>query len=155
MLSSVLRFVRLPFVLLAIWAIGRFSLGLFGVPYGPRSNATFSVVVMTLITCLYYGALSKRIGGFDWKGTALIGASIGVFAQLLIIVFTMVSLLGGFETYFSNWDALNVPEGTPITMSTAVFARGTGIIVNTILAVLEACVGRLLFAGFVPAPKNA
>jgi hypothetical protein len=150
MLSSVLRFVRLPFVLLTIWAIGRFSLGLFGVPYGPRPNATFSVVVMTLISSLYFGALSKSIGGFDWKGTALVGAAIGVFAQLLIIVFTVVSLVGGLDTYFVNWDALNVTPETPITWGTVVFARGTGIIINTILAALEACVGRLLFANFAP-----
>jgi len=149
MMSSVLRFVRLPFVMLAIWAVGRFSFGLLGVAYSPRSNATFSVVVLTLITCLYYGALSKSIGGFDWKGTALAGASIGIFAQLLIILATVVSLAGGFNTYFVNWDALNVSPDTPITWSTVVFARSTGIVVNTILATLEACVGRLLFARFV------
>ncbi|MEK7728341.1 MAG: hypothetical protein AAB354_07985 [candidate division KSB1 bacterium] len=151
MLSSVIRFVRLPLVMLAIWAVGRFAMGLFGVPYGPRPNATFSVVVLTLITSIYYGALSNRIGGFDWKGTALVGASIGVVGQLLIIVFTLVSLIGGLETYFVNWDAINLPEGTAVTVSTAVTARATGFFVNVILATLEACVGRLLFSGLVTA----
>src|SRR5574341_1142423 len=75
MLSSVLRFVRLPFLLIAIWAIGRFTLGVLGVPYTPRSNAAFSVVVLTIISCLYYGALSGKIGGFGWGGTALAGVA--------------------------------------------------------------------------------
>ena len=154
MLSSVLRFVRLPFALLTIWAIGRFTIGFFA-EFSPRTNATFSVVVMTLITCLYFGALSKPVGGFDWKGTVLVGAVIGVFAQLLIILFTVVSLAGGFNTYFVHWDALNVSPDTPITWSTVVFARGTGIVINTILAALEACVGRLLFSGLASTPKTA
>lgn len=149
MLSSVIRFVRLPLALLAIWALGRFAMGLFGVPYGPRPNATFSVVVLTLISSLYYGAMSNRLAGFDWKGTALTGAVLGVAGQLLIILFTVVSLAGGLDTYYVNWDALNVTPETPITWNTVVFARGTGIVVNTILGALEACVGRLLFSGLV------
>ncbi len=154
MLSSVLRFVRLPFVLLAIWAIGRFTMGFFA-EFSPRTNATFSVVVMTLITSLYFGALSKSVGGFDWKGTALVGAAIGVFAQLLIIFFTAVSLAANLETtsYFLLREAVGVEPDAPITWSTMVIARGFGIIINTILAALEACLGRLLFAGFAPGSK--
>ncbi|NUO81001.1 hypothetical protein HUU05_13055 [candidate division KSB1 bacterium] len=149
MLSSVLRYLRLPFVMLTIWALGRFVIGFFA-EFSPRTNATFSVVVMTLITSLYFGAMSKSIGGLDWKGTALAGASIGVVAQLLIIFFTVVSLAAGLNTYYVHWDALNVPPETPITWGTVVFARSTGIVVNTIMAALEACLGRLLFAGLAP-----
>lgn len=152
MLSSVLRFVRLPFVLLTIWAFGRFIIG-FSAEFSPRTNATFSVVVMTLITCLYFGAMAKPIGGLDWKGTALAGAVIGVFGQVLIIVFTVVSLAGGFNTYYVHWDALNVTPDTPITWNTVVFARSTGILVNTLLAAGEACLGRLLFSNFAPQVK--
>lgn len=149
MLSAVLRYLRLPFVLITIWALGRFVIGFYA-EFSPRTNATFSVVVMTLITSLYFGAMSKSVGGLDWKGTALAGAAIGVWAQLLIIVFTVVSLAGGFNSYYVHWDALNVPEGTEITWGLAVGARGPGLVINAIIAALEACVGRLLFSGFAP-----
>ena len=150
MMSSVMRYLRLPFVMLTSWALGRFVIGFYA-EFSPRTNATFSVVVMTLITSLYFGAMSKSVGGFDWKGTALVGAAIGVWAQLLIIVFTVVSLAGGFQSYYVHWDALNVPEGTQITWGLAVGARGPGLVVNAIIATLEACVGRLLFSGLVAA----
>lgn len=149
MLSTVLRYLRLPFVLLTIWALGRFVIGFYA-EFSPRTNATFSVVVMTLITSLYFGAMSKSVGGLDWKGTALAGAAIGVWAQLLIIVFTVVSMAGGFNSYYVHWDALNVPEGTEITWGLAVGARGPGLVVNAIISTLEACVGRLLFSSFAP-----
>lgn len=149
MLSTVLRYLRLPFVLLTIWALGRFVIGFFA-EFSPRTNATFSVVVMTLITSLYFGAMSKSVGGLDWKGTALAGAAIGVWAQLLIIVFTVVSMAGGFNSYFVHWDALNVEQGTEITWGLAVGARVPGLFINAIISTLEACVGRLLFAGFAP-----
>ena len=63
MVSRVLRFVRLPWLLLFLFAIFRFILGLRGVPYAPRGNAMFSVVVLTIVSALYWGALSKRVTG--------------------------------------------------------------------------------------------
>ncbi|MGH7597832.1 MAG: hypothetical protein ACREOI_15900 [bacterium] len=151
MLSAVFRFIRLPILLIVIWAIGRFSMGLFGVPYTPRSNATFSLVVLTLITSLYYGALSKSVGNFSWLGTAMVGGAIGFVAQIFIFVATIVSLVGGLDTYFVNWDAINVPEGTAVTMSNALPARASGLVINMLLAAAEACIGRLL-AGLAPKP---
>lgn len=81
MLAQSIRFVRLAYVLIGIYAISRFILGLAGVPYAPRGNAMFSVVGATVISSFYFGALSQR-AGFNWLGTALTGASIGVYAQL-------------------------------------------------------------------------
>ena len=43
MIARVLRFVRLPLLLLLIFAVARFSLGAAGVPYAPRGNAMFSI----------------------------------------------------------------------------------------------------------------
>jgi hypothetical protein len=47
MLSRVIRFVRLPLLLLVLFAVGRFSLGVAGVPYAPRGTSIFSVVVLS------------------------------------------------------------------------------------------------------------
>src|SRR5512143_1641249 len=100
MFMSIVRFVRLPWLLLLLWAIARFSLGLAGVPYAPRGNAMFSIVGLTWISCLYYGALSRSVGGFGWRGTLLVGIAIGLFGQILIFLATLVSYLGDLHTYF-------------------------------------------------------
>lgn len=170
MLSSVLRFVRLPFLLVLIWTVARFSLGLAGVPYAPRGNAMFSVYSVMLLSSIYFGALSARIGGYDWKGTALVGASIGVWAQLLILVATLVSYAAGLNTYFIHWDALNVdpakfsislaealtnpPEQLTLPMGKAMLGRVLGIVINGIMMALAALMGRLL-SGLAPAVRNA
>jgi hypothetical protein len=91
MFGRVLRFILLPLLLLLIFAIARFSLGPWGVPYAPRGNAMFSVGWLTLISSFYYGALSRRVGGFGWGGTALVGFLIGLFSQILIFLATWLS----------------------------------------------------------------
>ena len=150
MLSRVLRFVRLPLVLLVIWTIARFSLGLAGTPYAPRGNAMFSIVGLTLISALIYGAMSKRIGGFDWKGTVLVGLVLGLWAQILIFTATLISYLANLNTYFVHCDALNVPEGTVAPMASAMTARAFGILVGSILMIVVACIGRAVFGALAP-----
>ncbi len=143
MVSKVLRFVRLPFLLLAIFAFARFMLGVNGVPYAPRGNAMFSVFGLTLISSFYFGALSKRLGGFSWGGTVLVGYSIGMWAQILIFLATWVSYAAGIETsYFRHWDALNVPEGTVVPLSAAMMARVGGLVIGPIIAIVPAVIGR-------------
>ena len=115
MIGSAINFVRLPYILILIWAAMRFSLGVFfGVPYAPRGNAMFSLVGLTLISSIYYGAISNKVGGFDWKGTLLVGVSIGVFEQILILLLSVISLSAGLEnSYFIHRDALNQQPGDP------------------------------------------
>src|SRR5688572_20347458 len=104
MLWRVLRFVRLPLLVLTIFAAARFSLGASGVPYAPRGNAMFSIVVLTFVSSFYFGALSRRVGGFGWGGTALTGYTLGLYAQILIFTATWISYAAGIETsYFRHW----------------------------------------------------
>jgi hypothetical protein len=143
MVSRVLRFVRLPFLLVTIFAVARFLLGVNGVPYAPRGNAMFSVFGVTLISSFYFGALSKRLGGFSWGGTVLVGYSIGLWAQILIFLATWLSYGAGIETsYFRHWDALNVPEGTIVPLGAAMMARVGGLVVGPIIAIIPAIIGR-------------
>ncbi len=147
MIARVLRFVRLPLVLLSIFAVARFALGANGVPYAPRGNAMFSIVGLSFVSSFYFGALSRRIGGFGWGGTALVGYSIGLWAQLLIFVATWASFAAGIETsYFRHWDALNVPEGTVVPMATAMAARAGGLLIGPVIAIVPALIGRTLAA---------
>jgi len=150
MIARVLRFVRLPLLLLLIYAVARFALGANGVPYAPRGNAMFSIVGLTFISSFYFGALSRRIGGFGWGGTALVGYSIGLWGQILIFVATWLSYAAGIETsYFRHWDALNVPEGTVVPMATALATRAGGVLIGPVFSIIPAVIGRAL-SGLAP-----
>jgi hypothetical protein len=144
MVTRVLKFIRLPLFLLVLFAIGRFNLGLAGVPYTPRGNAMFSLVVLTLVSSFYFGAMSGRVGGLNWRGAFLVGLFIGLFAQALVFAATVISLVAHLNTYFVHWDALNVPEGTAVSLSRAMTARFGGLIVNSITAGIAALIGRVL-----------
>ena len=150
MFSRVLRYVRLPLVLLVVWAALRFIIGVRGVPYAPRGNAMFSVVGLTLISCLYYGAMSRRVGGFGWVGTILVGAVIGLWAQILIFAATFISFAANLNTYYVHWDALNIPEGTHATMAQAMTTRAGGLLAGTILGIIAALIGRAVFGALSP-----
>jgi hypothetical protein len=153
MFPQVLRFVRLPLLLLVLYALLRFLLGpVFHVPYAPRGNAMASVLGVAIISGLYFGALSKRVGGFGWGGTLLTGYLIGLFAQILIFTATLISYVAHINTYYIHWDALNVPEGTVVPMAQALTARAIGLVVGPLLPTIAAVIGRVL-SGLAPAPR--
>ena len=153
MIGRVLRFIRLPLLLLVIFAAMRFWLGVKGVPYEPRGNAMFSIVVLTLVSSFYFGALSRRVGGFGWGGTALIGFSLGLFAQILIFTATWISYAAGIETsYFRHWDALNVARDTVVPMDVALRTRAGALVAAPLFTMIPAFIGRLL-SGLAPDPK--
>ena len=152
MIGRVLRFVRLPLLLLLIFAVARFALGANGVPYAPRGNAMFSIVGLSFVSAFYWGAMSRRIGGFGWGGTALVGLAIGLWSQILIFTATWLSFAMGIETsYFRHWDALNVPEGTIVPMAEALQRRAGGLVVGPLIALVPALIGRLA-AALAPEP---
>lgn len=145
MIGRVVRFVRLPLLLLTIYAVARFLLGANGVPYAPRGNAMFSIVGLTFVSCIYFGAMSRRIAGLGWGGTALVGVVLGLYGQVLIFLATWLSFAMGIEaSYFRHWDALNVPEGTVVPMAEAMQARALGLVVGSLIPVVPALIGRLL-----------
>jgi hypothetical protein len=150
MIARVLRFIRLPVVILVLYTIGRFTLGAMNVPYAPRGNAIFSVLGIAIVSSAYFGALSKKIGGFRWGGTLLVGYSIGLTAQILIFIATFLSFALGIETsYFRHWDSLNVPQGTIVPMAQAMTSRAVGLVVGPLLPTIASAIGRAL-AGLAP-----
>ncbi|HEX8070306.1 MAG TPA: hypothetical protein VF546_10170 [Pyrinomonadaceae bacterium] len=154
MFSQVLRFVRLPLVLILIYAVMRLVLGLRGVPYAPRGNAVFSVVGLTFVSSAIWGALSRKVGGFGWLGTVLTGVALGLWSQILIFAATVLSVAMHLTTsYYVHWDALNLPPDAPFpTMAQVLAIRGGGLVIGPIIAAVLACVGRLLFGPLAPAP---
>ncbi|HZH32974.1 MAG TPA: hypothetical protein VEY11_19555 [Pyrinomonadaceae bacterium] len=155
MLSRVLRFVRLPLVLLVIWTIARFTVGLAGTPYAPRGNAMFSIVGLTVICSLIYGALSHRVGNFNWVGTILCGVVIGLTGQILIFTATLISYAADLNTYFTHWDALNIPEGTTAPMAQAMKSRAGGLIAGPIMGTIMVLIGRAVFGKLAPRGNEA
>ena len=154
MVGRVLRFIRLPLLLLVIFAVARFSLGLAGVPYAPRGNAMFSIVGLTLVSNFYFGALSRKVGGLGWGGTALAGYFTGLFAQILIFSATWLSYAMNIDaSYFRHWDALNAPPGTVVPMAKAMATRAGALVVGPIAAIVPALIGRLLSA-LAPEPAS-
>ena len=153
MFSRVLRYLRLPMLLILIWAVMRFLMGpVFGVPYAPRGNAVFSVFGLTVISSLYFGAMSNRVGRFSWVGTLLVGVLLGLWAQILIFTATLLSYVAGVEatSYYTHWDALNVPEGTLVPMGQAMIARALGLVFGPLLPTVAALLGRLIFGPLSP-----
>jgi hypothetical protein len=146
MLPRILRFIRLPLLLIFLFAVGRFILGVVGVPYTPRGNAIFSVLGLTLVSSFYWGALSGRVGGFSWLGAALVGIALGLFAQILIFSATALSYALDLNTYYRHWDALNVPEGTVVPLQQALRIRAGGLVVGPIMTGIVALIGRALGA---------
>jgi hypothetical protein len=144
----------MPLVLILIWGVFRFMLGAYDYPYAPRGNAMFSMVGLTLISCLYFGALSRSVGAFKWWETLVMGATMGVYVQVLILLATALSLQLGLEnSYFLHWDALNVPEGTRLTASEVMTRRVPAVIAGAVLPAILALIGRL-FACLVPGPMR-
>lgn len=153
MFSRVLRYVRLPMLLILIYAVLRFLMGpVFGAPYAPRGNAVFSVFGLTVISCLFFGAMSNRVGRFSWLGTLLVGYVLGLWAQVLIFTATLLSYLAGVEatSYYTHWDALNVPEGTSMAMGQAMVSRALGLAFGPLLPTVAALLGRLIFGPLAP-----
>jgi hypothetical protein len=145
MFFRVLKFVRLPILLLAIFTIARFSLGVAGVPYAPRGNAMFSIVGLMLVSSFYFGALSAQIGKFTWSGTILVGIIVCFTAEALVLLATWISYAGNLNTYFIHWDALNVPPGTSVPFGNAMMARTRGLIAGPVLGIMSASLGRVLY----------
>jgi hypothetical protein len=143
MINKLIHFIRLPLLLILIFAIARFSLGIAGVPYAPRGNAMFSIAAVSLISSFYFGALAGRVPELGWKGVILIGIIIGLFSQILIFTATLISYLANLNTYFIHWDALNVPEGTTMPMAQALRSRLGGLVFGPITMALVALIGRL------------
>lgn len=153
MFARVLRYVRLPLLLILIYAVLRFLMGpVFGAPYAPRGNAVFSVLGLAVVSGLYFGAMSNRVGRFSWKGTLLTGYVIGLWAQVLIFLATLLSYLAGVEatSYYTHWDSLNVPEGTSVPMGQAMISRAVGLAFGPLLPTVAALLGRLVFGPLAP-----
>ena len=137
-MAQYLKLARLYFVILAIVAVGRWMLSLQGVPYA-KGTDKLSIVIATLFSSIFYGAFCRRWRGFKIMQAVSMGAILGLSAQIVVFLSTLVSYLLGIETYFNNPTALNAAAAVP--MASALGARLGGLVVNTILNGIAGALG--------------
>jgi hypothetical protein len=135
-----------PFLVLAlILGAIRFSFAPFGVPYESGRAQAVSLVMLTLLGSALYGAFSRRWLRFSLARAMGLGLTLGVIAQLVILVATLVSFAAGVTTFFNHPQAL-VGQNDPVSIGVALGARAGGLVVNSILASIAGAIGWVLGA---------
>src|SRR5437879_10499914 len=117
-----LKLARLYLLLLAIFTVGRWLLGTFGVPY-ERSHYLFSIVIMTIHAAVFYGAFCRRWRRFRLWQAAGLAITLGLFSQIVIFVATLASYALGLHTYFNHPIALNAPGLAEVPFAQAMLTR--------------------------------
>jgi hypothetical protein len=133
-----LRLARLYFVILAIVAGGRWVMSFLGVPYA-KGTDKLSIVIITLLSSVFYGAFCRRWRGLKLLPAVGLGATLGFSAQIVVFVSTLISYLFGLETYYNNPIALNQVAAVPL--GTALLIRAGGLVANTLTAGIAGALG--------------
>ena len=139
-MSEYCRFSQLAILLLFLFMIGRFILGGTGVPY-EQGTWFFSMVVLANISAFFFAAFARRMRGYKWYQGMMVGATIALSAQILILLATLGSYLVGAETYFNHPIALNQPEA--VGLGQALGIRVFGLVVNCITGAISGLLGWL------------
>ena len=108
---------------------------------------------MTVHLCLIWGALTRAYRGQGVGQAAMTGASIALFAQVLIFSGTILSYVLGASTHFNDPMAI-VGEARDVSLGEAAGARAFGIVVNAIIGVIAGSIGWAL-GGLIPSRKVA
>ena len=146
MLREYLKVARPFLVLLAIFTVGRWTMGVRGVDYA-KGHHVFSLVILTLIGSIFYGAFVRRWLGYPIMRTFGLGIVLGLSAQIVIVLATALSYTLGMNTYFNHPTALNA-EG-PMAFGDAMGRRVGGLVGNTVFAGIAAALG-WFFGGALP-----
>ena len=153
MLRENLRIARPFLVLLAIFAVGRWAVGLRGTPYA-NGHHIFSLVTLTLLGSVFTAAFARRWLGYPIMRSVGLGMMLGLSAQIVIVLATALSYMLGMDTYFNHPTALNA-EG-PMAFGDAMGRRMGGLVVNTVLAGIAAALGWFVGGALpdTPAPRR-
>jgi hypothetical protein len=135
------KLMRFYLVLLALFTVGRWALSLGGAEYA-KTHQIFSLVILTNISALYYGFVSRTFLGAGVKRAVLLGVSLAAVSQLVIVVSMLVSYGLGMETFFNHPTALNVDQAMPFGQ--AVGTRAVGFVINVIVNGVFGALGWLI-----------
>jgi hypothetical protein len=142
-MSEQIRLLRAYFLLLAVFTIGRWSLGFAGARY-EATHQVFSIVILAILASVHHAAFARAFLGYRLGKAVSLGVLIAVSSQLVILVSTAASYLLGLETFFNAPRALNSTE--PLAFGAAMTARATGLVANTVLNSVAAAIGYALGA---------
>jgi hypothetical protein len=141
-MSENLRLARPFMVVVLLFAVGRWIMGTAGhVPY-ERGHHVLSLVTLTWMAAAFYGAFTRKWRGFTVGRAALMGATLGLIAQVVIVVATLLTYGMGIESYFNHPTALNVTA--PIGAAEALGRRLGGLVVNTLISGILGALGWFL-----------
>lgn len=146
MLREYLRVARPFFVLLAIFAVGRWVNGVRGLDYS-KGHHIFSLVTLTLMACVFYAAFTRRWLAYPIMKAVGLGMTLGLSAQIVIVLATALSYMLGMNTYFNHPTALNA-DG-PMAFGPAMGRRLGGLVGNTVFSGIAAALG-WFFGGALP-----
>lgn len=138
MLRDYFRLARPFLVLLAVFAVGRWAVGVGGLDY-TKGHHIFSLVTLTVMGCLFYAAFARRWLGYPIMRSVGLGMTLGFCAQVVIFVLTAASYILGMDTYFNHPTALNA-DG-PVAFGPAMGGRLGGLVANTLFAGIAAALG--------------
>src|SRR4029453_6207629 len=98
-----LRLLRLFYLLLALFTIGR--LAMTHVPY-EKGHQVFSLVPLTALSSIYYAPFTRRFRGYRVLQPVGLGFLLALSAQIVIFSITAVSYPLGVSNSFTNPRAL-------------------------------------------------
>jgi hypothetical protein len=147
-MSEYLRLARPYFLLLALFTVGRWTLGVYGVPY-EKGNPVFTIMVMTMVSALYYGAFCRRWRGYGPWQVAQLCFLMGLVCQVVIFLATALSYGLGLHTYFNHYIALNVDEPVLVPVRQALITRFWGVVGNPFSIAILGALG-WAFGGLLP-----
>jgi uncharacterized membrane protein (DUF485 family) len=153
MLRENFRLARPFLALLALFAVGRWMMGVFQVDY-TKGHHVFSLVILTLLGSIFYAAFARRWLGYPIMRAVGLGMTLGFSAQLVIVLLTALSYMLGMHTYFNHPTALNA-EG-PMEFGAAMGRRMGGLVANTVFTGITAALGWFLGGALpdTPAPRR-
>lgn len=142
-----LRLARPFVVLVVLFAVGRWLIGVRGVPY-EKGHHVFTLVTLTWMAATFYGAFTRRWLGFTVGRAAMVGVTLGLVSQAVIVLATALSYALGIDTYFNHPRALNVPAA--VGFGQALGIRAGGFVVNVLISGILGALGWFL-GGTLPA----
>lgn len=136
-MTDMMRILRLPLLLIAIFFVGKLVMSFAGVPY-ETGVRVFSMVTLQIYLAVIWGGIVRRYEGYGIGGAIGIGFLIALASQVLIVVGTAFSYAAG-DTHFNDPTALGT--GGPAGFGEAMANRAIGLVANSVFGGVAGLLG--------------
>lgn len=145
-----LRVARFYFLLLGLFAVGRWAQSLSQFEYS-KGHHVFSIVTLTFLSSAYFAAFCRKWRGYSLLQAVMLGMTLGLAAQIVIFLSTAASYALGLHTYFNHPRVLNAEM--ELSMNEALTLRAFGLVGGPIENGAAAFLGWLI-GGVLPERKG-